>query len=171
MKLLLLLLGLAQAQVSVAHLMSHKFPGYGFSWSDPNCAFSCHNSISGAMLECTMPEKAGHMGPTPPDCYASDTAYLTTLAYCMKSHCDDDHVSTVEREKFWAFKFTGDPAVAPKWDYSTSLAKVAEPPTIEYNSTTGVLNQTMLVPQEAYDMQHRFNTIFDYMEMLQARYW
>ena len=166
-----LVLGLVLARSIAGHLVSRNFPGYGFWWYDPNCAFSCHDAISAAMLNCTNMGDMGHMGPTSPQCYATDTAYLTTLAYCMKTHCDDDDVPTYKREDFWATKFTGDPDVMPMWDYATSLAMVKKPPTIEYNSTAGVLNQTMLVSQEDYDIQHKFNIIFMDMETLQAKYW
>ncbi|KAF2841328.1 hypothetical protein M501DRAFT_989858 [Patellaria atrata CBS 101060] len=157
-----------------AHLTSYKFPGYGFSWYDPACGFACNNAISSAPLSCTSTEH-GHShhgsGPTSPECYASDSAYLTTLAYCIKSNCDPAKVPTWKREKYWATKVISGASVAPKWDYSRALEEIIEEPTVEYNSSSGaVLNETMLVPMASYDMNYKFNVMFDHIEMLQARY-
>ncbi|KAH7139164.1 ferric reductase like transmembrane component-domain-containing protein [Dendryphion nanum] len=158
---------------SFAHLESFYFPGYGFSWYDPACGFACNNAISGATLVCTS-HASGHShmgGPTSPDCYASDTSYLTTLAYCIKSNCDPVKVPTWKREQFWSTKVTGDPTVSPKWDYIRALEEVDGVPTVEYNSSSkAVLNQTVLVPKATYAMQYNFNIKFDYIEMLQAKY-
>lgn len=158
-----------------AHLESYKLPGYGFSWYDPVCGFACNNIISGATLACTVADHShGHShgsGPTSPDCYASDTAYLTTLAYCLNASCDPHDVPTWRREKFWATRVTGDESVLPKWDYTTALAKITEPPTVVYNaSSPDVLNQTVLVSQASYEMQSKFMVMFDHIEGLQSRY-
>jgi hypothetical protein len=172
MKLPLLLTLSSLTHVSPAHLMSPYFPGYGFSWYDPVCGFACNKAIASAPLSCTSSGGHSHAsGPTSPECYASDTAFLTTLAHCMNSTCDPIKVPTWQMEKFWATKVTGDAAVVPKWDYSKTLKEVSERPTVEYNSSSkGILNQTMLVSKATYEMQSKFLTLFDHLEALQSRY-
>jgi hypothetical protein len=163
---------LAIANPARAHIESFKLPGYGFSWYSPPCAFACYNALSSAMLECTsMDHSGGHShgsGPTSPECRAGDTAFLTTLAYCMDSNCDAD-TPTWKREQFWSMRVTGDEAVLPKWDYSVALEEIAGTPTVVYNSSE-LLNQTVLLAQETYDMQYNFNIMFDQIEGLQSRY-
>jgi hypothetical protein len=108
---------------------------------------------------------------TSPDCYATDTAYLTTLAYCMSTHCDPEREPTWRREKFWSTRVTGDESVLPKWDYTTALAEVKETPTVVYNaSSPDVLEQTVLVSEASYEMQSKFMVLFDHIEGLQSRY-
>lgn len=175
MKLSLLLTLSSLTHISLAHVMSPYFPGYGFRWYDPVCGFACNNAIASAPLSCTSTESSGghsHMlGPTSPECYASDTAFLTTLAYCMSATCDPIKVPTWQREKFWVTEVTGDPAVEPKWDYSTTLKEVRERPTVEFNSSSrSTLNQTVLVSKVTYEMQSKFMVMFDHLEALQARY-
>ncbi|KAK6363063.1 hypothetical protein TWF730_000510 [Orbilia blumenaviensis] len=156
-----------------AHLESSYFPGYGFSWYNPVCGFACYNSISGATLSCTSTDHSGGhghgAGPTSPECRAGDTAFLTTLAYCMNITCNADNIPTWRREEFWATKVTGDEAVLPKWDYSRALAEIVDPPTAVFNSSL-VLDETVLVSEATLKMQTNFMVMFDYIEMLQARY-
>ena len=159
---------------SLAHLQSSDFPGYGFSWYDPVCGYACNNAIASAPLSCTPMESmdGGSMsGPTPPECFAGDTAFLTTLAYCINSTCDPIKVPTWQREKFWATKVTSDPAVIPKWDYSRALDEIRERPTVEFDfSSKSTWNQTVLVSDMIYKIQSNFMVMFDHLEALQARY-
>ncbi|KAI9722283.1 MAG: hypothetical protein M1812_001755 [Candelaria pacifica] len=110
-------------------------------------------------------------GSTSPECRASDTPFLTTLAYCMNSTCDPVEVPAWKKEKFWAIQVTGDPAVLPKWDYARALEEIMDMPMVEFNaSSDSVLNQTMVVGKATYEMQSKFMVMFDYLEALQARY-
>lgn len=163
---------------SLAHLEDSHFPGYGFHWYDPVCGYACYNALSSAPLACSSG------GTTSVSCQASDTAFLTTLAYCMSSPCDTDDVSVWKREKFWAATLMvmgdgmsmddmtmGDMSGLPKWDYTEALLKVTKTPTVEYNSSSkSILNQTMLVSKADYEMQSKFMVLFDYLEALQPRY-
>jgi hypothetical protein len=174
MKLPLLLVLSSIIHLSLASLKSSYLPGYGFSWYDPVCGFACKNAISSAALSCSAKESHHHShgpGPTSPECYAGDTAYLTTIAYCMNMTCDPIGVSTWQREKFWATKLIEEAVVPPKWDYSTALGEVNGRPTLEFNSSSeDVLNQTVSVSKETYEMQSRFMVLFDYIESLQSKY-
>ena len=97
MKLLLLLGLLFFAHEALAHLTSSHFPGYGFKWYSLVCGNACHDAIASATLSCTsMDHSSGHSGmsmTTTPDCYASDSAFLTTLALCMNTTCDPRELS------------------------------------------------------------------------------
>ena len=175
MKLLLLLTLSSLAHSAYVPPSGFAFPGYGFSWFDPVCANACHYPIANAILSCTAAEPSGdHVigaAPSSPECFAGDTAYLTTLAYCINSTCDPIEVPTWQREKFWATKATGNPAVVPKWDYSRALAEVTAPPTVEFNlMPMNVLNQTVLVSSMTYEIESKFMVLFDHLDSLQPRY-
>ena len=176
MKLLLLFGLLSFAPGAFTHLTSSHFPGYGFKWYSLVCGNACHDAIASATLSCTSMDHSGdHAGmsmTTSPDCYASDSAFLTTLALCMNTTCDPLTAPTWRREKFWNTEATGDPTIPPKWDYSRAVEEVQGRPTAEFNSTsTDTLNQTMVVTEETYEIQREFMITFDHLEMLQARYW
>ena len=175
MKLLLLLTFSSLTHSAYVPPSGYAFPGYGFSWFDPVCADACQYPIASALLSCTATEPSGDhatgAAPSSPECFASDTAFLTTLAYCMNSTCDPIKVPTWQREKFWATKVTGDPALVPKWDYSRALEEVTARPTVEFNPMSrDILNQTVLVGSATYEMQSRFMVMFDHLEALQPRY-
>jgi hypothetical protein len=164
---------LAILRPSIAHIESFYLPGYGFSWYDPACAFACYNALSGAPLECTAQDHSGGhshgSGPTSPECRANDKPFLTTLAYCMKEHCDEASVSVWRRERFWNDHVTGDESVVPKWDYSEALALVQDRPIVEFNASK-VLSETAQLSDASYDIQNNFNVMFDYLEALQSKY-
>jgi hypothetical protein len=180
MKLYLLHALLLLIQSSYAHVQNFHFPGYGFHWYGPVCGYACYNTLSHAPLSCSM----GAM--TSVSCQASDSVFLTTLAYCMNSACDADNVPVWKREQFWAATLMvmdggmsmsmGDMAMddmsgLPKWDYTEALLIVTERPTVEFNaSSKSILNQTVLVSKADYEMQSRFMVMFDYLESLQPRY-
>jgi hypothetical protein len=178
MKLYLLYPLLLLIRFSNAHLQDSHFPGYGFHWYDPVCGYACYNTLSRAPLSCST----GAM--TSVSCQANDSAFLTTLAYCMSSTCDADNVPVWKREQFWAATLMamddgmsmGDMAMddmsgLPKWDYTEALLRVTERPTVEFNaSSKSILNQTVLVSKADYEMQSKFMVMFDYLESLQPRY-
>jgi hypothetical protein len=101
--------------------------GYGIPMYKPNCAFACRSVFADAMLSCSTDDH-GHgahnhgTGPTPPDCRAGSTPWLTTLANCINATCAD--VEPWKLEKYWADKCTGDPAVQPKWTYAETLVEL-----------------------------------------------
>ncbi|KAI9770290.1 MAG: hypothetical protein M1840_003449 [Geoglossum simile] len=106
---------------------------------------------------------------TSPQCRAGDTAFLTTLAWCISTNCAQYHVSTSRLEKYWEEQCTGDPAVAPKWGYSAALLNITQPPT--QGLTKGdLLNFTALTPEAAWDIQLRTLTFVEREEALHAKY-
>jgi hypothetical protein len=168
------LLSLA-THTTAQHLESYNFPGYGFAWYDPPCAFACWSALSSATLSCTSTDhshsSSHHASPTTPECQANDTALLTSVAYCMNEFCPDD-VTAMKREEFWGLRMldtTG--TVRAKWTYGQALAEVVEVPREVFNSSSEeVLGQTVRVDRDVFGLNNRFNVLFDHVEMLQSKY-
>jgi hypothetical protein len=142
---------------------------------NPPCAHACRRAVASNMLSCSSHDApGGHMhggdsAMTSPQCRAGDTAFLTTLAWCMSTKCAQYHVPTWRLEKFWQEQCTGDPAVAPKWDYGTALQHVTQPPTREL-TMDDALEVTALAPEATWELQYRTLTFFEAEERVHARY-
>ncbi|KAJ4982878.1 ferric-chelate reductase [Stagonosporopsis vannaccii] len=164
------------AYTTAQHLESYSFPGYGFSWYSPPCSYACWSALSSATLLCTEADHSAgttghHMSMTSPECQASDTALLTSLAYCMSENCPPD-VTAADIEDYWGSRMLDTSGtVKAKWTYGEALAQVLEMPTAEFNiSSEDVLDHTVLAPKDTYDANNQFNILFDHIEALQARY-
>lgn len=150
------------------------FVGYGINAMDPFCAFACRDSISGATLNCSqvMSDDMGGMSGmssmvmTEPDCFATNDAFLQTLAWCVQSHCKD--ISTWKLEQFWKENVAGTYAHQPdpKYTYQTALAKSNGAPTTVYNGT-GWLNDTSIVSEDLWFTAYNTDTIFIHQESQQ----
>lgn len=67
--------------------------GYGITMYKPSCVFACRDAISGATLNCSTTGSDGMDGMsgmsmsgmvmTDTSCYATDDAFLHTLAWCV----------------------------------------------------------------------------------------
>ncbi|KAI9807293.1 MAG: hypothetical protein M1833_000036 [Piccolia ochrophora] len=126
------------------------------------------------MLSCSSHDtSSGHMhgdsGMTSPQCRAGDAAFLTTLAWCMSTKCAQYQVPTSRLERFWEEQCTGDPTVAPKWDYGTALQHANQPPTREL-TTDDTLNFTALAAETTWELQYRTLTFFEEEERVHAKY-
>lgn len=104
------------------------FIGYGTSMFKPNCAFACRTLFANAPLECTQTTggSSGESSPTSPECYASNTPWLTTLGYCINATCAD--IPKYKLEAYWAERVTKDEQgnkLQPKWTYQETLFKMA----------------------------------------------
>ncbi|KAK5660439.1 hypothetical protein OQA88_12983 [Cercophora sp. LCS_1] len=127
--------------------------GYGFTPYDPLCAESCLRSLSSYMLACSPASddhSHSHMSSTPPECYADDTPFLTSVAWCFHSRCASFNIPVSKLQRFWEQSVTGTPKVAPKWPYSVALANITSPPTYQLGSDDTHLNQTSLVVETTY---------------------
>lgn len=78
----------------------------------PACAYACRAVLESSSLNCTshggmhMPGMDMHMGAeTEPECYATDDAFLQTLAYCMSSRCQG--TQAWELERYWKMNVAG----------------------------------------------------------------
>lgn len=141
---------------------------------NPPCAHACRGAIASNMLSCSNHDATGgHMhgnsAMTSPQCRAGDTAFLTTLAWCMSNKCAQDRVPTSRLENYWEEQCTGDPTVAPKWDYGTALQQVTQPPTRAL-SKDDTLNFTALTSEAAWELQFSTLTTFEAQERVHARY-
>jgi len=152
----------------------HAFIGYGISMYNPVCAFACRSSIESAMLSCSdMDHTGGGMmdhhagGATTAECRAGDTAFLTTLAFCIASNCADQRVDAWKLEKYWQEKTTGEKDVVPKWTYAQAAREVREPPTQELGEDN-LLNFTALVPHDTWSSYVKTLEHFEYAENMHS---
>ncbi|KAL6718738.1 hypothetical protein ACLMJK_002972 [Lecanora helva] len=91
-------------------------------------------------------------------CWAENTPYLTSLAWCMHIQCAESNISLSKFEAFWENQATGQSnagqiGVPPKWSYAEALANVPSPPTIQLSPEATSLNDTSLVSPRVYQQQ------------------
>ena len=127
---------------------------------DPYCAMSCLRSLYTLMLSCSSKgDTVGMMtAMTSSACWAENTPYLTSLAWCMHAKCGEYNIKNSKLELFWETQATGQSSageigVPPKWSYSDALANVPSPPTVQLTPTDTSLNDTSLVPPLIYRKQ------------------
>jgi hypothetical protein len=145
--------------VAAAAAVDSGLVGYGIEPYEPPCAHACQSSLASLMLACSVGgDDGGHShgasGMTPPRCRAGDTPWLTTLAWCMKTKCAPYGLATSRLQMFWEQSSTGDPAVAPKWDYPTTLHEMGGEPREELAADAESLNSTMMVNNGLYTAQY-----------------
>lgn len=139
------------------HAIAGGIQGYGLHQYDPLCAESCLRSLTSLSLSCTEHSGGdGHsmmmMMTTSPACRASDTAFLTSVAWCISDKCAGLEVSKLEA--YWEGWVTGSKDVVPKWTYSEALAEVhPRPPKYQITSTDMSLNVISVVNPMTYLMQ------------------
>jgi hypothetical protein len=75
-------------------------------------------------LTCT--KMKGTKKSTTPACYASNDAFLETLAYCMHSRCVD--LELWEGEKYWTEMATGSASTPAKYSYGETLKRLSSSP-------------------------------------------
>lgn len=166
--LILLALLTFRASADTVSPNSHGFIGYGIDYYDPQCAFACIDSVS-APLNCTSEElvpepelrRREEEAETPeyphgegwnvtlevtPACQADNAFYLQTVAYCLKTRCDDLLVSKLE--EFWEQQLSKKKDGTQK-SYIQVLDDIKETPTRLLNATEH-LNYTGVLPDELY---------------------
>jgi len=130
--------------------------GYGFSPYDPRCARSCLRLFTSYKLSYTpTSNNGGHnhgkRPKTSPECYADDTSFLTSVAWCFSEKCADHDVPISKLQQLWEQSVTGTSKVSPKWPYSVALANVdPRPPTYQLTLSDTDLNQTSLIHPDKY---------------------
>ncbi|KAF2841044.1 hypothetical protein M501DRAFT_1030227 [Patellaria atrata CBS 101060] len=157
--------------------LATAFVGLGKMMYKPSCAYACRAAIESATLSCSEEghSHGGHMGHgggmmTTPECRAGDTPFLTTLAYCINSTCEEFDVDFWKLEKYWHDKTTGDVAAVPKWTYGEAVLEAGRnPPETEWDGES-TLNFTALVPKESWIAQKMTLEYFEEQETLHARY-
>ncbi|KFH48301.1 Ferric reductase transmembrane component-like protein [Hapsidospora chrysogenum ATCC 11550] len=121
--------------------------------NQPFCATACYGSLSSYRLDCSVVHgdegdvRHAHV-MTSPECRADNLPFLTSLAWCIRSKCDEvgEHLTTSAIEQFWERTVTGDPAVQPIWSYRQALANVSDAPTMELTHG-GTINETVVTPE------------------------
>ncbi|KAH7036005.1 uncharacterized protein B0I36DRAFT_421557 [Microdochium trichocladiopsis] len=142
--------------------------GYGNSPYNPLCAEACLRSFSSLQLDCEFlsannddqPDHSGSghsrrhaMMDTTPECFANNTPFLTSVAWCMSTKCaEQSGVPDSLVQHYWEYWITGTKgAVPPKWSYAEALAAVdPAPPVAELEPSNMMLNETSLVAPGTY---------------------
>ncbi|KAF5515241.1 Ferric/cupric reductase transmembrane component B [Colletotrichum siamense] len=187
-KLLVPILAAMHMQVCIADEVGeagHGLIGYGITMYQPLCAYSCRVVLSGSALNCsTMGIEGGLPMPrTSPECFATDDAFLTSMALCLQSRCTD--LPAWKIEKYWhkteasirnSHRRLDEPGVhvvakppVPKWTYQQALAQVQGnvTSTLAYGEP---LNRTALVPDFQYQLQYDTMEMFERMETHHEKY-
>lgn len=127
---------------------------------DPFCAMTCLRSLYGLTLSCSSKgDTIGMMTMTTTSaCWAENTPYLTSLAWCMHIQCAQYDIPNSKFELFWETETTGQSSagqigVPPKWSYAESLGKIPTPPKAQLTPDDTWLNETSLVPPLVYEEQ------------------
>lgn len=153
--------------LQVSSTYAQGLEGYGLTSYDPVCAEACLRSFTPLMLPCSSMHD-GHMA-TPPACRANDTAFLTSVAWCMSDNCADEKLSKIEG--YWEEWITGSKFVPAKWSYSEALMEVdPKPPRYQLNMTDKVLNQTSTLAPVAYLSQWNSLWATNHEMIMGARY-
>ncbi|KAL6400342.1 hypothetical protein AUP68_16041 [Ilyonectria robusta] len=143
------------AALLVASAQGSPLLGYGSYNYDTPCFYACNNAIP-TSLNC--PEYAelseGELAFAYPSatCFGNDTAYLTSIAWCIKEHCDES-VKIWEVEKFWAedlFYGSTEPGVVIRYTYSEAIEEVDTKNPPQPMGTDLVLNRTISLTDDEY---------------------
>ncbi|KAJ0166299.1 Ferric reductase transmembrane component 3 [Colletotrichum tanaceti] len=159
--------------------------GYGITMYQPLCAYACRVALSASPLNCSsVAEMNGKvLADTPSSCYATDDAFLVSLAWCIHTRCVD--ISVWEIEKYWhsteasvrsshrrldepGVKVNAHPPV-PKWTYQEALRNVNQTPTATL-SFASPLKEKVLVSDADYFVQHNTMGMFEKMEVNHETY-
>jgi hypothetical protein len=135
--------------------------GFPANSYDPICATACLRSFSMLTLNCSSEGVTVGMVTfqTSTECYATNTAYLTSVAWCAHTKCMDFKPSASLLEYWWDMQITGQKSagvvtVPAKWTYAEALAQVETPPTIQLQLADTTLNTTSLTSPNVYKPQY-----------------
>lgn len=140
--------------------------GFGISLYPDLCCQACHDSLSSLYLTCTTFDHGdmgamddmgdmggmgdmGVMGTTSEECYANNTAWLQTMAYCIQQNCNADGYPTEKQAECFSAQAVGGASTPTFHD---SLPATA--PTMELTSDAKWLNETSLVNSDVYYATH-----------------
>lgn len=139
--------------------------GFGISMFPDLCCQACHDSLSSLYLTCTTFDDGdmsddgmgdmgdtggmGMMGMTSDECYATNTAWLQTMAYCIQQKCNADGYPAEKQAECFSAQAIGGASTPTFLD---SLP--ATPPTVELADDAIWLNVTSLVNHDIYYATH-----------------
>ncbi|KAG7293598.1 hypothetical protein NEMBOFW57_003652 [Staphylotrichum longicolle] len=107
----------------------------------------------------------GMMGTTSAECYANNTAWLQTMAYCIQQNCNADGYPPEKQAECFSNQAVGGASTPTFHD---SLPPT--PPTTELASNATWLNETSLVNGEVYHSTHGTLGQFAREEYLHTKY-
>jgi hypothetical protein len=139
--------------------------GFGISMYPDLCCQACHDSLSSLHLTCTVFDHGDMsgggmgdmgdmgdmemMGTTSDECYATNTAWLQTMAYCIQQNCNADGYPSEKQAECFSAQAVGG-ASTPTFQDSLP----ATPPTVELADNATWLNVTGLVNSDIYFATH-----------------
>lgn len=154
----------------------HGIVGYGIRMDQPACAYACRDAITNP-LECGDGASGGSgnsiltqtTDAPSPECYASNEAYLQTLAYCLFQHCSDVPVWRIE--KYWKENVAGHEAhqPEPRQSYQQTLAQIGSAPT-SATPSQDLLKNASLVHDSTYLGLYNAESGFTDSEITHERY-
>ncbi|OGM50802.1 ferric-chelate reductase (Fre2) [Aspergillus bombycis] len=140
----------------------------------PPCAHACRSSITNPLNCSTSSDDGLHIAwnvekSPEPECYATNDAFLQTLAYCLYSHCQTVPNSTLQR--YWEMNVAGSQKdqPLPKQAYQQALQSIGFRPNITANVST-VLESASLVPEGLYDLNWSTLAVFEKAEATHEKY-
>ncbi|KAF3801917.1 hypothetical protein GCG54_00015139 [Colletotrichum gloeosporioides] len=157
--------------------------GFGISLYQDLCCQACHDSLSSLWLTCTtfsnatassMPGMSGMsnmpgmnmpMATTSPECYASNTPWLQTMAFCIQQHCTADGYPADKQAECFSNQAVGG-VRSPTFEQSMPFIA----PTIELAANATWLNITSLVNSEVYSSTYGSEGEFRRSEYLHSTY-
>jgi hypothetical protein len=181
--------------------IGNEILGLGADPGFPPCANSCARTLAQVPISCSSDQTDGNFGlaahvVTTPQCYATDTPYLTTLAWCIHEKCAAKNLTDEELDYFWNGPVSSnlldavimkaeDYAKVPvspgsgvddspllakiKWGYYETLSQISEPPTRPLNKSV-VLNYTAEVLEIQWLFEFNSDTSGIAVAVEQARY-
>ena len=149
--------------------------GFGISLYQDLCCQACYDSLSALFLTCTTfpddmstdmdMDAMSMMGTTSAECYATNTPWLQTMAYCIQSNCNA-HGYPADKQ---AICFSNQAvAGASTPTFQDSLPSMA--PTVELAANATWLNVTSLVNSDTYYATYGTEGEFARSEYIHTRY-
>lgn len=155
---------------------AHGFIGITIDMYQPSCAHGCRRVIQGVRLGCSEVKADDIYGinathSTTPSCFASDPAFLTTLAWCIEDACAQETAPPTawEVKKYWTEHVSGDKGVAPIWSYAETLQNIEDTPSVAIN-TSELLNYTAIISHDQWYINKVSLEAFEHQETLHTYY-
>ncbi|KAH8897285.1 hypothetical protein GQ53DRAFT_837943 [Thozetella sp. PMI_491] len=156
--------------------------GFGISLYPDLCCQACHDSLSALYLSCTTfsdgsdgGSMAGMdggdmsgmdmMGMTSDECYATNTPWLQTMAYCIQQNCNADGYPADKQAECFSNQAVGG-ASSPTLQESLP----STPPTEVLAADATWLNETSLVNPDVYFSTHGTEGEFARSEYAHTKY-
>ncbi|KAL5093143.1 hypothetical protein Trisim1_011933 [Trichoderma cf. simile WF8] len=161
----------ATASVPVSGLQGFGDQSTGYF---PYCATACNRALGSNYLSCSFDGyvPGGMMdsdsASATPACRGSNMPFLSSLAYCISTHCNYD-MGIIET--WWAAKSTGSGGAfePPRWSYQEALMNVTIAPTHVITAKDN-FTSTMLANETNYRNQYGTLFMVDREEFLHEKY-